>query len=99
MKELPSDWKGKIMFPCHVVYDCASVTKSTLRSDPPPVVDICDYIGGQVYNAKRSLLPIIHHQQQRVTGCHPMLIFVWAGLNYVMNSWWPMIVILITYNK
>ncbi len=56
MKELSSDWKGKIMFPCHVVYDCASITNSTSITDSPPIVNICDYVGGQVYNAKRLYL-------------------------------------------
>ena len=53
VKELSSDWKGKMMFSCHVVFDCASITNSTSITDPPPMVDICDYVGGQVYNAKR----------------------------------------------
>ena len=53
VKELSSNWKGKILFPCHVVFDCASITNSTSITDPPPMVDICDYVGGQMYNVKR----------------------------------------------
>jgi hypothetical protein len=53
VKELSSDWKGKIMFLCHVVYDVAKVSATNLTTCPPQKINICDYIGGQVFGAKR----------------------------------------------
>ena len=54
VKELETDCKGGKMFLCHVIYhDDASITKSTSITDPPPLVDICDYISGQVYYPKK----------------------------------------------
>jgi hypothetical protein len=51
VKELSSDWKGKNMFPCHLVYDVAKVTATMLRTYPTAQINTCDYIGGQVFGA------------------------------------------------
>jgi hypothetical protein len=36
-----------------VVYDIAKVTATMLTTYPTPQINICDYIGGQVFGAKR----------------------------------------------
>jgi hypothetical protein len=40
VKELSMDWKGKVMFPCHVIHDFANMTAfNFITDDPPPMVN------------------------------------------------------------
>jgi len=52
INEFSSDWKGKLIFPCHVTYYSSEVTSLKLASTLP-LIDICVYIGGQVFQCKR----------------------------------------------
>ena len=55
IKDLSSDWKGSIPFCCHVIYNNDQVHEQILE-DPPPMIDICDYLGGLLYPASIELL-------------------------------------------
>ncbi len=60
VNEFSSDWKGKLIFPCHVIYNLSEVTSSKLASTPP-LIDICDYIGGQSFQCKRFYFSPINY--------------------------------------
>ena len=49
---LSSDWEGSIPFHCHVINDTTELT-SGLLSTPPPLIDICNFLGGKRYPAIR----------------------------------------------
>ena len=60
IKDLSSDWKGSIPFCCHVVDNYDQVHEKLLE-DPPSMIDIGDYLGGQMYPATKLLFsPIIY---------------------------------------
>jgi hypothetical protein len=52
LKELSEEWKTSIPFTCYVMNEndlpCSFVIRSTLSR-----IDICDYLGGQMYPAAR----------------------------------------------
>jgi len=48
INDLSSDWKGSIQFCCHVIYNNDQINKQILK-DPPPIIDICEYLGGLMY--------------------------------------------------
>jgi hypothetical protein len=52
VNNLSMDWKGSISFHCHVIYDPSDLTNKIL-STPPPLIDICDFLGGKKYPAIR----------------------------------------------
>ena len=54
IKDLSSDWKGSIPFCCHVVDNYDQVHEKLLE-DPPSMIDIGDYLGGQMYPATKLL--------------------------------------------
>jgi hypothetical protein len=52
VNNLSMDWKGSILFHCHVIYDPSELTNDIL-STPPPLIDICNFLGGEKYPAIR----------------------------------------------
>jgi hypothetical protein len=54
IKDLSSDWKGSILFCCHSIYNNDQVHEQILE-DSPPMIDICDYLGGLLYPAIKLL--------------------------------------------
>ncbi len=60
VNELSSDWKGKLMFPCHVIYDLGDATFSKVNT-VPPLINICDYIGWQAFQCKRLYFSPINY--------------------------------------
>jgi len=46
IKDLSSDWKGFIPFCCHVI-DTNDLVHEKLLKDPPSMIDIGNYLGGQ----------------------------------------------------
>ena len=46
------DWKRSIPFHCHVIYDPSELTNDFM-STPPPLIDICDFLGDEKYPAMR----------------------------------------------
>jgi hypothetical protein len=50
---MPSEWKGSIPFQCHVLTSLTDAPSLLLCSSPPPMIDICDFLGGQKYLTMR----------------------------------------------
>ena len=46
------DWKGSIPFHCYVIYDPSELINDFM-STPPPLIDICDFLGGKKYPTMR----------------------------------------------
>ena len=64
INDLSSDWKGSIPFCCHVIYNNDLVHEQILE-DTPPMIDICDYLGGLMYPAIKLLFsPITYPPPQ-----------------------------------
>ena len=52
VNNLSMDWKGSIPFHCHVINNPSDLTNEIL-STSPPLIDICDFLGGKKYPAIR----------------------------------------------
>jgi hypothetical protein len=52
LKELHEEWKDSIPFTCYVINENHKRSFSPLGSTPSKI-DICDYLGGQIYPAAR----------------------------------------------
>jgi hypothetical protein len=72
IKDLSSDWMGSIPFCCHVVDNNDQVHEKLLE-DPPSMIDIGDYLGGQMYPATKLLFSPITYPPPTSNCVMPLL--------------------------
>ncbi len=53
VKEMSSQWKGSIPFQCHQLTSLTDASSPLPFPSPPPMLDICDFFGGQKYPTAR----------------------------------------------
>ena len=61
VKEMSSQWKGSIPFQCHQLTSLTDASSPLPFPSPPPMLDICDFLGGQKYPTARLYFCIIKY--------------------------------------